>query len=211
MELQMHFTTASAALLTLASIANAATVSVSVGSSGLTFGPQTATANVGDTVTFNFAGPHSATQVTFATPCTPMSGGFDSGISSAGKSFSVMVNDTNPIWVSCQVPGHCQAGMVFAINAPTSGNNTFQNFQASAEGKSAPASTTGGGSSTGSAPASSTGSSPATSTSPSGGGGGGPYGSGAGFATLASFNVAGLNGAVAVSLLLSVAGLMSVW
>lgn len=59
------------------------------------------------------------------------------------------VNDTNPVWVYCGVPGyvalqrntgehllirmfyssHCQAGMVMAINAPTSGTNTFQNFQ----------------------------------------------------------------------------------
>ncbi|KAF8319399.1 hypothetical protein DL93DRAFT_2053804, partial [Clavulina sp. PMI_390] len=108
-----------------------ATVSVSVGSSGLTFDPQTVNANPGDTVTFTFAGAHTATQVSFDTPCSPLSGGFDSGSSSAGKTFSVMVNDTTPTWVSCQIPGHCKAGMVFAINAPTTGDNTFQNFQVS--------------------------------------------------------------------------------
>jgi hypothetical protein len=63
----------------------------------------------------------------------------------------VIVNDTNPIWIHCGLPGcvvltdwakpiyahreapvsgsHCQAGMVAAINPPTTGD-TFQAFQA---------------------------------------------------------------------------------
>lgn len=45
--------------------------------------------------------------------------------------FDVQVKDTKPIWVYCKQPGpptHCGQGMVFAANAPTTGN-TFTNFQ----------------------------------------------------------------------------------
>ena len=48
--------------------------------SGLTFSPWNITASPGDTVTFDFQqGDHTATQSTFANPCQPKSGGFDSG------------------------------------------------------------------------------------------------------------------------------------
>ncbi|KAF8319398.1 hypothetical protein DL93DRAFT_2164605 [Clavulina sp. PMI_390] len=117
-------------------------VSVSVGSGGLAFGPQTVAAAAGDIITFTFAGTHTATQVAFDTPCSPLSGGFDSGTLGPGQTFSVRVNDTDPIWISCQVPNHCKAGMVFAINAPSSGDNTFKIFQSNAEGKSGSPSTT---------------------------------------------------------------------
>jgi hypothetical protein len=41
-----------------------------------------------------------------------------------------------PIWFFCKQfgpPSHCGLGMVGAINAPTSGPNTFANYQATAE------------------------------------------------------------------------------
>ena len=48
--------------------------------------------------------------------------GFNSGFMpvSAGSTmqpvFTVMVNDTKPIWIYCGQPGHCEKGMVMAIN-----------------------------------------------------------------------------------------------
>ena len=40
------------------------------------------------------------------------------------------VTDTNPVWVYCRQTGHCQQGMVFAINP----GNKFAAFQAAAMG-----------------------------------------------------------------------------
>lgn len=48
--------------------------------------------------------------------------GFNSGFMpvSAGSMmqpvFTLMVNDTKPIWIYCGQQGHCQNGMVMAIN-----------------------------------------------------------------------------------------------
>lgn len=30
--------------------------------------------------------------------------------------WTVMVNDTNPMWLYCGQPGHCEKGMVMSIN-----------------------------------------------------------------------------------------------
>lgn len=46
-------------------------------------------------------------------------------------SFSILVNDTKPVWVYCRQTGHCPSGMVFAVNPPSMGN-TFAEFQAEA-------------------------------------------------------------------------------
>ncbi|ORX34445.1 hypothetical protein BD324DRAFT_653222 [Kockovaella imperatae] len=95
-------------------------------------------AAIGDIVNFTFvAGNHTATQSTFADPC--LNAGFTSGFQAVGTSgspttFSILVNTTSPTWVYCAQAGHCQAGMVMAINAPTSGNKTFAAFQALAKG-----------------------------------------------------------------------------
>ncbi|KAG8940695.1 hypothetical protein FRC04_005076 [Tulasnella sp. 424] len=77
---------------------------------------------------------------------------------------------TDPIWVHCQQVGHCPAGMLFAANAPSSGQ-TFAAYQAAAMGKSSNANTGGSSSSATAAAASTTGS---TSSDPYGGSG--PYG-----------------------------------
>lgn len=55
---------------------------VIVGGTGvLTFQPNTVVAQPGDTVTFEFHQKnHTATQSTFASPCQPMAGGFNSGL-----------------------------------------------------------------------------------------------------------------------------------
>jgi plastocyanin len=102
---------------------------------------------------------HTATQSTFANPCSPAAGGFDSGLyvsfpflspsPSLIPYFSVpvsdnnsngpfqealqaqfQVTDTNPVWVYCRQTGHCQMGMVFAINP----GDKFAAFQAAAMG-----------------------------------------------------------------------------
>ncbi|RPD62176.1 hypothetical protein L226DRAFT_571536 [Lentinus tigrinus ALCF2SS1-7] len=96
------------------------------------------------TVTFIFdgvPGNHTVAQSTFANPCEPMEGGFNSGFffvnSSSGPfgTWTLTVTDVNtPIWFYCaqQTPKvHCTAGMVGAINPPATGN-TFDKFAAQA-------------------------------------------------------------------------------
>ena len=48
------------------------------------------------------------------------------------------VQDTNPVWVYCRQTGHCQQGMVFAINP---GNN-FGLFQSNAIGSASASAST---------------------------------------------------------------------
>jgi len=117
---------------------------VVVGGPGtLSFQPSTVTAQPGDTVTFEFHQKnHTATQSTFADPCGPMAGGFKSGFKPVGDNasefptFTVPVNDTKAVWVYCAQAGHCSSGMVFAVNADTTGTNTFEAFRAKAMGSS---------------------------------------------------------------------------
>ncbi|WWD00382.1 hypothetical protein V866_007294 [Kwoniella sp. B9012] len=100
----------------------------------LTFEPSEVKAELGDIIEFKFlAGNHTVTQSTFASPCA--NAGFNSGQipgnPDSPTSYSILVNDTKPIWVYCATGQHCQNGMVMAVNAPSSGN-TFSAFQANA-------------------------------------------------------------------------------
>ncbi|ETI23916.1 hypothetical protein G647_05723 [Cladophialophora carrionii CBS 160.54] len=142
------------ALLSLgvvASIAHAATFDVDAGENGLSFEPDTITAAMGDTVNVHFyPGGHTATQSTFDNPCSPMSGGINSGVvnsnsGQASQMFSFQVNTTDPIWMYCGAPGHCAAGMAFVVNPPASGN-TLAAYQSASSGKSgsAPSAVSGG-------------------------------------------------------------------
>ncbi|EPT06225.1 hypothetical protein FOMPIDRAFT_1091983, partial [Fomitopsis schrenkii] len=121
---------------------------VIVGADGkLAFEPSNITANVGDIVTFLFThANHSATQSSFSKPCNSLaeSGqtGFDSGFmpvangSSTYPSFTVEVNNTDPIWVYCKQTNpkdHCAAGMVFSVNAVASGLMDYSAFVNTAE------------------------------------------------------------------------------
>ncbi|KAJ5771553.1 Cupredoxin [Penicillium odoratum] len=99
--------------------------SVDVGEDGFTFSPDTLTASAGDKIEFHFyPGNHSVTQAAFAKPCQPLNNtsifsGFVPATSGESKTvFTVVVNDTNPIWLYCAQIGHCQAGMVAVINPP---------------------------------------------------------------------------------------------
>ncbi|KAI0003402.1 Cupredoxin [Russula compacta] len=118
-----------------------AEILVTVGGPGgvVQYSPNNVTANVGDVVTFNFMQKnHTVTQSTFANPCSPLAGGFDSGFVPVSANNTngpfpqaqFQVTDTNPVWVYCRQTGHCQQGMVFAVNP----GDKFSAFQAAAMG-----------------------------------------------------------------------------
>jgi len=131
---------------------------VIVGGTTLTYSPSSLTAAVGDTITFEFQQKnHTATQSSFSDPCrklelTSTTGqvGFDSGFMAVADgttqfpTFTVTVNDTTPLWVYCRQTGHCGQGMVFAANAPATGN-TFTAFQALAKQINGSSTTTSSG------------------------------------------------------------------
>jgi hypothetical protein len=48
------------------------------------------------------------------------------------KVFTIMINDTKPIWMYCATGDHCQKGMVMAINAPQEGERTLALYKAAA-------------------------------------------------------------------------------
>ncbi len=105
---------------------------VSVGVNGnLSYSPSNIRVNAGEMVQFQFmGGNHTATQSTFDQPCQPAAmfnpniTGFHSGFIPAAASaamgqiatYTIMVNDTKPIWVYCSQGRHCEMGMVMVIN-----------------------------------------------------------------------------------------------
>ncbi|KAJ7828283.1 hypothetical protein B0H14DRAFT_3873388 [Mycena olivaceomarginata] len=123
--------------------------------------PSNITAQPGDTATFQFHQKnHTVTASSFQDPCralslTSTSGqlGFDSGFMAVSPNatdfptYTIQINDTQPIWAYCRQAGHCGTGMVFSVNAVESGPN-FAAFQAKAiqlngTAASAPASSSG--------------------------------------------------------------------
>ncbi|KAM0235284.1 hypothetical protein ACHAP5_009811 [Fusarium lateritium] len=142
------------ALAAIPSAVSAANHIVKVGESGLNFSPTETKAKVGDTVEFHFyQGFHSVAQSSFAKPCEPInstaffSGDFNVKDKVSDKVFTIEVNSEDPIWYYCAVQGHCQGGMVGAINAPTSGQRSFDAFAkaASDSDESKEPQSTGGG------------------------------------------------------------------
>jgi plastocyanin len=120
-----------------------------VGNNGtLTYSPANITAQIGDTVTFEFhAKNHTVTQSSFADPCTPLSvssagtTSFDSGFMAVSAdvtnfpTMTITINDTKPVWGYCRQTtpvSHCESGMVFSINAVESSANSFEAYQAKA-------------------------------------------------------------------------------
>jgi hypothetical protein len=152
-----------ATAVSLAGAASAANILVKVGDgNALVFNPAFITAAQGDTISFQFLNKnHSVTQSTFAKPCerqsTPSQGitsGFQPVAADAQSvpqwSFTVN-NATAPLWFFCgqtNPVSHCQKGMVFSVNAPTTGN-THDKYVANAMGTAAAA---GGASASGGAP-----------------------------------------------------------
>lgn len=112
-------------------------------SGALTFNPSNVTAAIGQTITFEFHQKnHSVVQSTFAAPCSPMTGGFKSDFFAVDptatefQSWSITVNDTNPIWAYCRQinpKSHCGAGMVFSVNAKEDTDKSFSAFKQNAE------------------------------------------------------------------------------
>lgn len=137
----------SVALLALLPLSVSATIhNIAVGKGGLTFTDQAISAEAGDQIIFTFMSKnHTVTQSSFDGACTHKEGGFDSGFMPVGANqtdnfptYTVTVNDTQPIWVFCRQAAntpasHCGAGMVFAANCGLDGApNSFSNFKASA-------------------------------------------------------------------------------
>ncbi|KAJ3568325.1 hypothetical protein NP233_g5789 [Leucocoprinus birnbaumii] len=151
----MRFATAIASLsfLGLAFAQNSSNVvTIQVGSTEdapggiFQFIPNNVTATNGTVINFRFSGMpgnHSVTQSTFNDPCTPMVGGFDSGwvflpnpgLTPIPEWNLTITNDSHPIWFFCKQLAptpHCLADMVGAINPPTSGDNSFDNYRSRA-------------------------------------------------------------------------------
>ncbi|MCJ1361962.1 hypothetical protein MMC16_001063 [Acarospora aff. strigata] len=122
-------------------------VKVSNKNGSLTFAPNDIKATPGSMVQFHFYPKnHSVVQSTFDQPCQPINNimpnvtGMFSGFMpvAAGASempvYTIMVNDTKPIWFYCSQGQHCQAGMVGVINAPAANESrTVTSFQALAK------------------------------------------------------------------------------
>lgn len=102
---------------------------VTVGAGGmLAFSPDNISAAEGDMVQFQFMPKnHSVVQSTFDQPCEPISDftnetGIFSGYMPVSPSaaeiptFTILINNTNPIWIYCSQVQHCQKGMVMVIN-----------------------------------------------------------------------------------------------
>jgi len=137
--------------LSILGVASAATYTVIVGITetdgyqGLGFDPSAILPQAGDAIEFTFQLPdyiknpasvqHTVTQSTFENPCTPKDGGFDTGIQisgGTGPSFTLTVNDTQPLWFYSYANQDCNAGMVLAVNPLTSGQ-TLAAFQEAAK------------------------------------------------------------------------------
>jgi len=114
------------------------------GTNAFVYTPNQVTAKVGDRINFELhVKNHTATQSSFAQPCTRQRNtvtnelGVDSGFMPIPTNpvptqipvWTIEVKqDSSPIWLFCNQANHCNSGMVFAINAPESGNHTFQAF-----------------------------------------------------------------------------------
>ncbi|KAL9580738.1 MAG: hypothetical protein Q9212_004319 [Teloschistes hypoglaucus] len=148
---------ASASSSMMPSSLSSATIPMSTGTSGqvqvhvvkvsnkkgdLIFEPNNMQAAPGSMVQFHFYPKnHSVVQSTFDQPCQPIQNnvpsamGFFSGFmpvmanASMMPSFTIMVNDTKPIWYYCSQGKHCQSGMVGVINPPAANKSrTIESF-----------------------------------------------------------------------------------
>ncbi|KAL8283218.1 hypothetical protein RQP46_005996 [Phenoliferia psychrophenolica] len=116
------------------------------GTAGLVFTPSSITAAVGDTVTFIYQSKnHTVTQSSFAAPCTLLTNATSGATGFDSSYVPVAANATeNPAWTLevlattesgffCKQSTHCSMGMVGAINAPATGNKTFDAYLALAK------------------------------------------------------------------------------
>lgn len=94
----------------------------------LAYYPNNLVAAKGDMVQFQFApANHTVTQSTFDNPCAPIAShsnitGLSSGYMPVSASaemtptYTIMINDTKPMWLYCAQGKHCQNGMTMVIN-----------------------------------------------------------------------------------------------
>ncbi|KAI9810755.1 MAG: hypothetical protein M1827_006093 [Pycnora praestabilis] len=119
-------------------------VKVSNKNGSLIFAPNDIKASAGSMIQFHFYPKnHSVVQSTFDQPCEPINNnqanvtGLFSGFmpvaanASTMPTYTILVNDTKPIWFYCSQAKHCQSGMVGVVNAPASNTSrTLASFQA---------------------------------------------------------------------------------
>ncbi|KAJ9393933.1 hypothetical protein DTO282F9_9146 [Paecilomyces variotii] len=157
----------------------------------LTFSPDQLNVNPGEMVQFQFYPKnHSVVQSSFDEPCVPMSEsmpgmmGIMSGFMPVSEDatqipvFTMMVNDTKPMWIHCSQTGHCQKGMVMAINVASGSNKTLSSFKALAMKSTSDGSSSSSGSSSSTGSTSGSTGSAGSSTSSSTGSAGSTSGSG---------------------------------
>jgi len=85
----------------------------------LRYVPFAVNASVGDTVRFVWgAGPHTVTKSSALNLCNASADAFKSGMQNKSFVFDQVVNDTQPTFYYCGVPGHCEKGMFGVINPP---------------------------------------------------------------------------------------------
>ncbi|KAL8906830.1 MAG: hypothetical protein Q9171_006110 [Xanthocarpia ochracea] len=164
-------------------------VKVSNKKGDLTFEPNNLQVPAGQMVQFHFyPKSHSIVQSTFDQPCEPINNnnasvaGFFSGFMPVKEdatmmpSYTIMVNNTNPIWYYCSQGKHCQAKMVGVINPPAANKSrtieSFGELASKATENLSPGKSSSGTSSSSSSPSSSS-----SSSSGSGSYGSGNYGS----------------------------------
>ena len=132
---------AAKSLVLLASVATslAKIHDVQVGASGLAFTPDTVHAAIHDTINFHFHPmKHSVAQSLYSNPCQPFNGSIDSQSLFSGfvpvqsgqakQMFSVMVNNTDPMWLYCSAGAHCQEGMAMVVNPLDGGSETLEGY-----------------------------------------------------------------------------------
>ncbi|RMZ89435.1 hypothetical protein DV736_g3345, partial [Chaetothyriales sp. CBS 134916] len=136
----MKYTLAAISLVVMVA---AETHQVTVGP-GLSYSPDSLTAAKGDVVEFTFGQGHDVVSGSFDSPCQN-DGKIYSGEPGNGEVFSLTINSTDPLWIYCSVPGHCQGGMAMVINAPS--GKTIDDYKSAAsktDSSNAPDSITGG-------------------------------------------------------------------
>jgi len=137
----MQFSTFALSALSIGSALAASSITVHVVQVGaangtLAYFPNNIKAAVGDMVQFQFApNNHTVTQSTFDAPCQPIAmnsnvtgvySGFMPVTASATETptYTILVNNTTPMWLYCSQGKHCQAGMTMVINVNSKANTT---------------------------------------------------------------------------------------
>jgi len=146
----MQFTTLALSALSIGSALADITVHVvKVGNANgtLAYSPNNVVAAVGDMVQFQFApANHTVTQSTFDNPCQPIAlhsnvtgvfSGFMPVAATAQMTptYTIMINNTTPMWLYCSQGKHCQNGMTMVINENVKANasRSLEAFQALAK------------------------------------------------------------------------------